>query len=245
MLCAIFSLAVVVMAGPLAGASSARESLAPPALDTSASGAWSSGTSFTFNLTTTKPDVIIVWISTYKASTAVAAGVSSPNVTWQLRKASVVCSGTQETKMTEYYGIASTALSAQPITVTLSATPTAAAAQAIAFSGAKMTAPFDPGVFPTTATACSTTTKAPISGTWSTKNSDDAVIGMYDGYTSTTETIGAIAGTNATLGPVRAGTGSSMAIEYRTATAALTNQTAAFGTKTTFWGITTDALTAG
>src|SRR5437763_923375 len=100
------------MAGPLAGASSARESLAPPALDTSASGAWRPGTSFTFNVPPTKPH-------------------------------------------------------------------------------------------------------------------------------------GIIAGTNATLGPVRAGTGSSMAIEYRTATAALTNQTAAFGTKTTFWGITTDALTAG
>lgn len=236
----------VLAAAVLVYAAFAGASTAPPARDTSASGVWSSGTSFTVTISPTNADLIVLFVGASKASTAITASASSANITWKLRKASTVCSGAQETRLTYLYGTTSGALTNQVITVNLSAPPTAAAAQAVAFSGVKLTSPFDPAVFPNFSSACKSTTTAPLSGTWSTTNSDDAVIGMYGGYTSTSEGAGAVAGTTATLAlPSRAATGSSMAIEYRQLTAPVSTKTAALSTATTYWGLVTDALTAG
>jgi len=220
---------------------------APPASDAAASGVWSSGTSFTVTLSTSNPsDVIVLFVGAYKASTAITVSASSPHVTWRLRKASTVCSGTQETRLTYLYGIASSALTNEVVTITLSNVPTAAAAQAVAFSGVKTSSPFDPAVFPNFSSACKSTSTAPLSGSWSTVNADDTVIGMYEGYTSTNESAGLVAGSTGTLAlPPRAATGTSLAIEYRQLAAANSKKTAAFAANTTYWGLVTDALTAG
>ncbi len=218
-----------------------------PSFDASAAGQWTSGTSFTVTLTTSRsPDIVILWVSTYKASTAVSVAASSPNVAkWIARSSGVVSSSTTQTKYTELYGVANAPLSSEVITIKLSAMPTSAAAFAIAFSGVNTASPFDPGVFPNIAIATKASATVPKSGSWSTRNPNDVIVALYEGYTATTETAGVIAGTTATLGLTRAATGTSMAFQYRVLSATVSKQTAAFGTPTTYWAILTDALTGG
>lgn len=218
-------------------------------LDGSATGTWSSGSSFTVTLTTGKTnDVVVLWVVTYSSGTSITVSSVSDSlagVTWQssARKSYIACTGTQETTQTEWYGVAAAALTSDVVTLHLSGTPTAASGEEFAVSGANIGSPFDPNsAVPATATACSATAAAPTVSGVSTTNVNDFVFALFGGYTSKTETAGAIAGTTATLMKTVAGTGDSLATEYRVVSAAESSQSCAFGTTTTYWGILCDAL---
>lgn len=220
------------------------------ALDGSATGTWSTGSSFTITATTANTnDVIVLWIVTYKSGSSITVSSISDSlgkVTWQsaARTSYVACSAAQETTQTEWYGIAATAITSDVITVTLSATPTLASGEEFAVTGANTLSPFDPNAnVPKTAVGtCTATTAAPTVSGLSTTNPNDFIFAAYGGYTSATETAGAFAGTAGTLMKTVAGTGDSLATEYRIVAAAETSQSCAFGTATTYWGILCDAI---
>jgi hypothetical protein len=155
----------------------------------------------------------------------------------------VICSGADETTQTEWYGIATTAITTDKITVSLSSAPTSASAIVFGVSGADTTTPFDPaGGLPKTAAGGCTTGAAPTVSAVSTLADTDFIFSLFGGYTSVTETAGAIGGTAGTLVNTVSGSGDSNAVEYRTVATAQTSVSCAFGTSTTYWGVLCDAL---
>ncbi len=215
-------------------------------------GTWSSGTSFTISsiTTTDSQDVIVLWIVTYKSGSSITVSSvsdSASDVTWQTsaRQSIVACSSTTETTQTEWYGITTTALSSDTITVTLSGTPTAASGEDIAISGANTAQPFDTASLPQTATAACTSTKATpetSSTAVSTNNANDFVFASFGSDTAVTETAGKIGSTTTTLEGTISGSGDSLAVEYLITSSKLSSTSCAFGTTTTYWGVLCDAI---
>ena len=228
--------------------SSTRTALA---LDGSAIGNWTTGASFSVNASTTATnDVIVLWIVTYLSGSSIpvsSVSDSSEAVAWQssARAAYSACTKTQETTQTEWYGIASTALSSDVITVSLRGTPTAASALEFAVSGANTVTPFDPNASVPAILTCSTTSAIPTVTGLSTTDAHDLVFAVYAGYNSKTETAGAIAGTTSTLMQAYAATGDSLAGEYTIASSPLSSQPCVFGSSTRYWGIVCDAIVQG
>ena len=225
--------------------------LPAPALDGSASGTWSSGNSFTVGAfsTTQSNDVVIAAIETYVSGSSITVSSitdSQSKVTWQgsARSSFISCSGTQESTHIEWYGIAATSISADTVTINLGATPTSASGIVFGVSAADTTTPFDPaaGLPKTGLSACTATATAPTVSAVTTVADTDFVFALFGGYTSVTETAGAIAGTTGTLVVAVAGTGSSNAVEYRAMTTSQSSTSCAFGTSTTYWGVLCDAL---
>ncbi len=223
------------------------------ALDGSATGTWSSGSSFTITATTTKTnDVIVLWIVTYLSSSSVTISSISDSlgqVSWQgsARTSNIECSGTQETTQTEWYGIATGTITSDVITINLSGTPTAASGEEFAITGANTGSPFDPNsnVPKTASSSCTSTSAAPSVSGISTNSPNDFVVAFFGGYTSVTQTVGAIAGTTATKIKSVAGTGDSIEAEYRIVSATQSGVSCAFGSSTTYWGIECDAIVQG
>jgi len=222
-----------------------------PALDGSATGTWTSGAVITTSgFSTTKTnDIVVLSIVTYKSGASVTAtGIidSKSAVTWQnsARSSSISCSGGQEVTEIEWYGIAAGIVTTDAISVTLSSAPTAGSAIAFGVSGADTTTPFDPaaGLPETAVSACSAVTAAPTVAAVSTLADTDFIVSLFGGYTSVTETAGAIGGTVATLANTVAGTGDSNAAEYRSVAASQSSVSCAFGISKTYWGILCDAL---
>ena len=218
-------------------------------LDGSATGVWTSGASFTITATTANPnDVIVIWAVTYKSGSSITVSSLSDSlgkVTWQssARSTYTSCTGTQETTQTEWYGTASTAVSSDVITASLSGIPTSAAGEEFAVTGANTASPFDPNVnVPKTGlSTCTGTAATPSVSGLSTTNNNDFLFALYGGYTSTTET----AGVGGTLIRTVAGTGDSLAGEYAIVPTTLSAITCSFGTSTTYWGIFCDAIVQG
>jgi hypothetical protein len=222
-----------------------------PALDGSATGSWSSGSTFNIaSFSTAKAnDVVVLSIDTYTSGSSVTVSSitdSLGKITWQgsARSSFVTCSGTQEATHVEWYGIASTAVSSDTITVKLSSAPTAASGIALGVSGADTTTPFDPaaGLPKTASSACSATGAAPAAAAVSTVADNDFVFSLFGGYTSVTETAGNIGSPAATLVATAAGTGDSNAVEYVTTATSQSGISCSFGTAATYWGILCDAL---
>jgi hypothetical protein len=224
--------------------------LPAPALDGSATGTWTTGSTFSVSAfaTTKTNDVVILSIKTYSsgASVTVSSVIDSMNsILWQktARSSFVACSGTQEVTNIEWYGIASAIVHSDTIAVTLSSAPTAASGIAFGVSGADTTTPFDPiSGLPTTASTCAATSTVPTVSGVSTAEDNDFVFSLFGSYTSVTETAGSIGGTLGTLVNTVAGVGDSNAAEYRTGVASLSSASCTFGTSTTYWGILCDAL---
>ena len=223
----------------------------PPAMDGSASGTWSTGTSFTITSFSTSRtnDVVVVSVTTYRSGTSVAVSSISDSqgrIAWQgsARGSFVSCSGTQETTHIEWYGVAASTVGPDTITVNLGATPSAASGIAFGVSGADTTTPFDPaaGLPKSGVSSCTSTTSAPSVSSVSTRADTDLVFALFGSYTSVTETAGAIAGTTGTLLRAVAGTGYSNAVEYRAMSTSQSSASCAFGTATTYWGALCDAL---
>jgi hypothetical protein len=217
-------------------------------LDGSATGTWSSGTSFTITATTAHPnDVIVLWVVTYISGSSITVSSISDSqgkVVWQgsARTSYISCSHKEETTQTEWYGTASTALSSDVITVTLGGAPTAASGEEFAVTGANTASPFDINANLPATVACSTSTAAPTVSTLSTSNANDFVFALYGGYTSTVETAGAIAGTTATVMQAIGGTGDSLAGEYLIVSSTEASQSCAYSLSTNYWGIVCDAI---
>lgn len=224
-----------------------------PAVDGSAEGTWSSGTSFALSsLTTTDAnDVVVLSIVTYHSGSSVAVSSISDSasaITWQssARHSYTVCTGAEESTEVEWYGIASSALSSDTITVQLASTPTTTAASgiAIAVSGADTITPFDPasGLPDAAVSSCSSTSAAPTVSSVSTVSETDFVFSLFGTHTSVTETAGTIGVTKATLVATEAGVGYSNAVEYVATTSSLSSSSCAFGKSTTYWGALCDAI---
>jgi hypothetical protein len=222
-----------------------------PALDGSSTGTWSSGSTFSAGaLTTVKAnDVVILSVDTYSSGSSVTVSSVSDSlnkISWQgsARSSFVACSGTQEATHVEWYGIASTAISADTITVTLSSAPTAASGVAFGVSGADTTTPFDPasGLPETAVSSCSATGAAPTVSSVSTIADTDFVFALFGGYTSVTETVGSIGAGTGTLVNTVTGSGDSNAVEYEAMSTSQSADSCAFGTSTTYWGMLCDAL---
>lgn len=219
-------------------------------LDGSATGTWTSGTSFTITATTTKSnDVIVLWIVTYHSSSSTAVSSiadSLGEVSWQssARTSNVVCSGTQETTETEWYGIAAGTITSDLITVYLSGTPAAASGEEFGVSGANTGSPFDPDVSlpKSSASSCTSSSSAPTVTGVSTNGTNDFIFAMSGAYTSVTESAGTIAGSSATKIKSVAGTGESLVAEYKIVSSAESGTTCSFGTSTTYWGAECDAI---
>ncbi len=222
-----------------------------PAADGTATGTWTSGSTFSVTAfsTTKANDVVVLSVKTYKSGASVTAtGIidSKSAVTWQnaARSSFVSCSGVQEVTNIEWYGVAAGIVTADTITVTLSSAPTAASGIAFGVSGADTTTPFDPaaGLPKTAVSACSAVAAAPTVAAVSTLADTDFIFSQFGGYTSVTETAGAIGGTVGTLVNTVAGVGDSNAVEYRAVATSQSSVSCAFGTATTYWGILCDAL---
>jgi hypothetical protein len=222
-----------------------------PALDGSASGTLTSGSTFTItSFTTAKAnDVVILSIDTYTSGSSVTVSSVTDTlgkVAWQgsARSSSTSCSGIQEVTDTEWYGIASTILSSDTITVSLSSAPTSASGIAFGVSGADTTTPFDPapGLPKTGLSACTATSTAPTVSAVSTVADTDFVFALFGGYTTVTETAGSIGSGTAALVTTVAGAGDSNALEYLAMTSSQSSVSCAFGTSTTYWGVLCDAL---
>jgi hypothetical protein len=225
--------------------------LPAPALDGSATGTWSSGTTFTIaSFSTTKPnDVIVLSIQTYGAGTAISVSSvsdSQAKVTWKssARNSLTSCTGADLSTNTEWYGIAATALTTDTITVTLSSAPTSASGIAFGVSGADTTTPFDPatGLPKTGVSSCTFAAAAPTVSGVTTVADTDFVFAAYGGYTSTTETAGTIGTLTPSIVKTVAGTGDSNAVEYTATTTALSGASCSFETTTTYWGALCDAI---
>ncbi len=219
-------------------------------LDGSTTGTWSSGLSFTISATTANAnDVIMLWVVTYMSGSSItvsSVGDSLNQITWMgsARTTYTACTGVQETTQTEWYGIASSKFTSDVITVTLSGTPTLASGEEFAVTGANTASPFDPNanVPKSAVSTCSAAGAAPTVSGLSTTNPNDFIFALYGGYTSTTETAGAITGNPSTLMKTVAGTGDSLAAEYRVVAATQSAVSCAFGTSATYWGILCDAI---
>lgn len=218
-------------------------------LDGSATGTWSSGSSFTITATTTNPnDVIVLWIVTYISGNSITVSSISDSqgkVVWQssARTSYASCTHKQETTQTEWYGIASTTLTSDVITVTLGGTPTLASGEEFAVAGANTASPFDSNAnVPVTVTCMTTSNTYPTVSGLSTSNANDFIFTVYGGYTSTVETAGAVAGTTATIMKTVTGTGDSLASEYTIVSALQTSQSCAYSVATQYWGIVCDAM---
>src|SRR5712692_5150723 len=218
-------------------------------LDGSATGTWTSGSSFAITASTVNPnDVIVIWVVTYKSGSSITVSSVSDSlgkVTWQssARSTYTSCTGTQETTQTEWYGTASTAVSSDVITASLRGVPTSAAGEEFAVSGANTVSPFDPNAnVPKNAiSTCTGTAATPSVSGLSTTNNNDFLFSFYGGYTSTTETAAA----GGTLIRTVAGTGDSLAGEYAIVSTTQSAITCLFGTSTTYWGILCDAIVQG
>jgi len=224
--------------------------LPAPALDGTASGTWSKGTTFSIaSFSTTEPnDVVILSIQTYMSNTTI--GVSSVSdtlskITWQpsARTTLSSCSGTYLSTKYEWYGIASSAVTADTITVTLGATPTHASGIAFGVSGADTVSPFDPSTSPpaTEISTCTGTAVAPTISGVSTTADNDFVFAAYGGHTSKTETAGTMGGLAGSLIGAVNGAGQSNAVEYAISSSQ-SGTSCTFGTTTTYWGGICDAL---
>ncbi len=220
------------------------------ALDSSASGTWSSGSSFTINATTSKTnDVIVLWIVTASSITVSSVSDSLSEVTWQssARASFTSCSGTQMTTETEWYGIAPTTISSDIITIYLSGTPTSASGIEFSVKGANTGSPFDtnPSVPKDAVSACTSTTSVPTVSGISTNNQNDFVFALSGGYTSVTESVGTIGSSTATKIKTVAATGHSAGAEYAIVSSAQSGVSCSFGTATTYWGVLCDAIVQG
>jgi len=222
-----------------------------PALDGSATGAWTSGSTFALSsLSTTKAnDVVVVSIETYSSGSSVTVSSISDSlgkIAWQgsARSSFVACSGAQEATHIEWYGIAATAVTSDTVTVKLASVPTAASGVAFGVSGADTITPFDPasGLPKTAVSACSATAAAPMVSPVSTMADTDFVFTLFGGYTSVTETAGSIGAGPATLVNTVAGTGDSNAVEYVAMASSQSSDSCTFGISTTYWGVLCDAL---
>ncbi len=221
-----------------------------PALDGSATGTWTSGSTFTIpSLTTTKTnDVVVLSIDTYSSGSSVTVSSitdSLGKIAWQgsARSSFIACSGVNEITVAEWYGIAATAVSSDTVSVHLASAPTGASGIAFGVSGADTTTPFDSSSgLPKTATACSGTAADPTVSAVSTLADNDFVFSLFGGYTSTTETAGSIGVWAASSGSPVTGTGYSNAVQYAKVPNSQASDSCTFGTATTYWGVLCDAL---
>ena len=247
-----FAKATTVPAGGLGlQVFSAFATLPPPKLDGTSEGTWSSGSSFTLSVSTTKTnDVVVLWIVTYLSGGSIpVSGVSDSlgKIVWQAaaRTTYQSCTHKEETTQTEWYGTASSSITSDVVTISLSGTPSAASAEELAVSGASIASPFDPNTAVPASFPCSPGSSVPSVSGLSTSDSSDFVFALYGGYTSTTETTGLVAGTSGTLLQTYANTGDSLAGEYALASAPQNSQSCAFGTTSQYWGMVCDAIAPG
>ena len=222
-----------------------------PALDGTGTGTWTSGStvSVTGFSTTKANDVVVLSVETYKSGASVTASSildSKSAIKWQTsaRSSSVSCSGTQEVTNIEWYGTASSIVSADVINVVLSSAPTAASVIAFGVAGADTTTPFDPasGLPKSAVSACSAAAASPTVSAVSTVADSDFVFTLFGGYTSVTETAGSIGAGPATLVNTVAGTGDSNAVEYLAMASSQSSDSCTFGTSATYWDVLCDAL---
>ncbi len=142
------------------------------ALDGSVNGTIAAGSSGSVSLTTANTnDVIIVSVITANGTTASVSDAAG--LTWTQR---LLATNTANTY--EFYAISANALSADSITVTLSATDNAVIV-AFGVSGASTSSPFDGNG--TTATGSGTA----VSGSYTTANNGDFLIGIVGVYNAT------------------------------------------------------------
>ncbi len=224
-----------------------------PALDGTGTGTWTSGSSISVaGFSTAKAnDVVVLSIETYKSGASVTVSSildSKSAIKWQTsaRSSSVSCSGTQEMTNVEWYGTASSSVSADAISVVLSSAPTAASVIAFGVSGADTVTPFDPasGLPKTAVSACSAAAATPTVTPVSTVADTDYVFTLFGGYTSVTETAGNIGAGPATLVNTVTGIGDSNAVEYLAMASSQSSDSCTFGTSTTYWAELCDALDA-
>jgi hypothetical protein len=225
--------------------------LAAPGLDGSATGTWTSGSTFTVPLFTTlkNPDIIILNIVTFSSGASIGASSvsdSAAGVAWQgsARNSFVTCSGSHETTHIEWYGVSSGTLSSDTITVHLASAPAAASAIAFGVSGADTTAPFDisPTVPATAASGCTGSSTTPTVASVGTVADTDFVFALFGSQGLVTETAGTLLGGSAMLVTTQAGTSVSAAAEELTTATNKASSSCSFGTATTFWGILCDAI---
>jgi hypothetical protein len=221
-----------------------------PALDGSAAGAWSSGSTFTIgSFSTTKAnDVVLLSIGTYVSGASVTVSSvtdSLGKISWQAsaRNSFVSCPASEETTHIEWYGIASTVVPSDTITVRLSSTPAAAIGIAFGVSGADTVTPFDPASgLPATATGgCTGTAVTPTVPAVSTVADTDLVFAFFGGSSSEAETAGNIGTGGATLVDSVTTSGND-AVEYATTTTSQSSDSCTFGASGTYWGALCDAL---
>ena len=222
-----------------------------PALDGSATGAWSSGSTLAVSSFSTSKanDVVLVSIATYAGSSSVTASSvadSLSKIAWQgsARSAYVSCSGTHEVTHIEWYGIAATAVTSDVITVALSGTPTGASAIVFGVSGADTTTPFDPSPgLPQAGTGgCSGSGTTPAVSPVSTVADTDLVFALFGSSSSLAQSAGAIGPATAGLVATQMTTGTSGAVEYETMSASQSSDSCGFASATVYWGVLCDAL---
>ena len=109
--------------------------------DGSAIGGGSEASSYTVTLSTSSsPDVIIAFVTTYVGSSPISvSGISSSHLTFVKR---VLASNTGNENLEEWYAIASSPLSNEVITITLGAAGYSTAS-IFGISGANVASPFD------------------------------------------------------------------------------------------------------
>lgn len=138
------------------------------ALDGSAQGTWSAGTTFTVTLTTTSTnDVIIVNVASN--TNAPSSVTDAAGLTWNLRT-----SVTNTNFIHEYYATSSGTLTGDVITINYGAAPSYAAATAFGISGANTSSPFD-------ANAALPGTSTSGNPTITTSNANDFLFCLYRG----------------------------------------------------------------
>ncbi len=223
-------------------------------LDGSATAQFSTASSGTVTLTTTTANDVIVVLATNEDATNSAirtvSSVTATGLTFTKRSSLSLGSPTyQDTEV--WWAIASSALSAKVITVTLSGSTDDAALVAFGVSGANTASPWDPNVaLPATATGNPATTPT-VSGV-STSNANDMILGFQGNgngaaVTSTSETAGSGFTLIANINNNGAVNADDAAAEYKIVSATQSSISVPFGTATTannYWMAIADAIQA-
>lgn len=203
-------------------------------LDGHANGGTASGTSFTVTLTTTSPNDIVI-VHAYSSAGAVQS-VTSAHLTFTDRKPINAVSHF----MSEWYAVASSALSAEVITVSFGATTVTASGVAFGVSGANTASPFDPASgFPYTSSGASS---APSVTGIATSYVNDLTIGLEGNSGSSANTAGTLGGVSMALADQGTTSGARTDAEYLAVSSLQSSATMTFGTSVTNWIMFSDAL---
>ncbi len=197
-------------------------------------------------------DVIYLTVTIYGTgpsnfTTSISVSISdSAGLTWTKRATAGNASGTTSTTVQfAYYAIASSALSSDTITISVTVsssaiTNTAGYGSAVVFgvNGANTTSPFDPNSsVPATATGTGTAPTVNIS----TTNSSDLIIGALG---NTAAEYGSNGSAYVFIDGVTQGTNTGQSDEAGFATSAVTNQAVNFSlTTSSYWVLIADAIT--